>query len=333
MTRSPTRRQLLGALGLATAAPLLPLRALAQQGPVYPNRPIRLLHGFAAGGNADAVARILGASLTQQFGQQCLVEPKPGAGGTLAADAVARAKPDGYTLLLATGGHAIAPAMQERLPYDTVKSFQPIAPLTSFGFLVVVPANSPLRKLSDLPAAARSRPQTYGSAGVGTGQHLTGALLMHRAALQATHVPYRGDAASVTAALAGEVDFVVAPATAAVQHVRAGKLRALAISSRQRWSGLPDVPTVAEQGLSGLNDFEVRSWTALFAPAGLPSAMTERLQAGVRTALADATVRQRLEESTGGDISTGSADELRATLVADMQRWTELVRSARIPRE
>lgn len=315
-----TRRQALGALS-AAAWP-----AFAQ---AYPDRPVKLMHGFAAGGNADTVARIVTASLQQQLGQVFNVEPKPGAGGTLAADAVARSKADGYTLLLATGGHAIAAAIFEKLPYDTVKSFQPVSALTSFPFFIVVPAASPLRNVQDLKAQSVARPLTYGTAGVGTGQHMTGALLSHRAGVATTHVPYRGDAASVTAALGGETDFVVAPATAIVQHVRAGKLRAIGLSGLARWSGLPEVPTIAEQGVAG---FEVRSWTALMAPAGTPAAVVDRLQAAVRTALADAAVRQKLEEATGGDVAASTPQELGATLVADVQRWADLVRDARIQR-
>ncbi len=321
MTFPITRRHLLGALGAA---------ALPAFGQTWPDRPVKLMHGFAAGGNADAVARIVAASLQQQLGPVFNVEPRPGAGGTLAADAAAKSKADGYTLLLATGGHAIAAAMYDKLPYDTVKAFQPISALTSFPFLIVVPAASVLGHVNDMKARSKARPLTFGSAGIGTGQHMTGALLAHKAGIAATHVPYRGDAASVTAALAGEIDFVVAPATAVVQHVRTGKLRAIGISGRSRWNGLAEVPTLAEQGV---RDFEVRSWTALMAPAGTPPAVVDRLQAAVKTALGDAGVRQRLEEATGGDVAASTPQELAATVVADVQRWTELVRDARIQRD
>lgn len=324
-----SRRRLLGALTLAvpTLAALPP--AAAQ---TYPERPVRILHGFAAGGNADAVARILATSLSQQLGQPYFVEPKPGAGGTLASDAAAKSRPDGHTLLLATGGHAIAAAMHDRLPYDTLKSFQPISALTSFAFLIVVNSASPYRNLHDLLAAARNRPAplSFGSAGIGTGQHMTGALLSHKAAVTTTHVPYRGDAGSVTAALGGEVDFVVAPATAVIQHIRSGKLRAVAISGRDRWNGLPDVATVAEQGVP---EFDVRSWTALLAPSGTPTPALERLHTAVRAALADAGVRHKLEEATGGEVRSTTPQELGSTIQADVQRWTDLVRDTRMQRD
>lgn len=318
----------LGTLGVAALSAL----TLPGQAQTYPDRPIRLMHGFAAGGNADTVARILGTAMSQKLGQPIVVEPKPGAGGTLAGDAVAKSKPDGYTLLLATGGHAIAAAMYDKLPYDTLKSFQPVSAVTSFSFLVVVNAASPHQNLQQLLAAARARatPLTYGSAGIGTGQHMTGALLAHKTGVAATHVPYRGDAASVTAALGGEVDFILAPPTAALPHIRAGKLRALAISGNTRWSGLPEVPTVQEQGV---RDYDVRSWTALLAPAGTPAAVVDRLNTTLRTVLADAAVRQKLEEATGGEVRANAPPELGAAIQSDVRRWTDLVRDTRMQRD
>ncbi len=314
---------------LMAAALLLPLAASAQN---YPDKPVRLLHGFAAGGNADAVARIVGTELGKRMGQQFLVEPKPGAGGTIAAGTVASAKPDGYTLLLATGGHAIAGAMYDKLPYDTLKSFQTVSALTSFPFLVVVNATSPYNTLADLLQAAKSKskPVTFGSAGVGTGQHLTGELLAQRAGVVMTHVPYRGESASITAVLSGEIDFVVVAPTTAVGHVKGGKLRALATSGSTRWAGLPDVPTVADQGVP---KFEVRSWTALLAPAGTPAAVVDKLNAQVRAALQDTALRARLVEVTGGDVQASTPAELQASIDGDLKRWGQLVKDAKIQKE
>ena len=332
MTHCPERPALAcwRAAGAAIAAALLlPLAAQAQ---TYPDRPIRLLHGFAAGGNADAVARIVGTDLAKRLGQQVLVEPKPGAGGTIAASAVATAKPDGYTLLLATGGHAIAGAMYDKLPYDTLKAFQPVSALTSFPFLVVVPATSPFNTLADLLQAARNKgkPLNFGSAGVGTGQHMTGELLAQRAGLGLTHVPYRGESASITAVLGTEVDFVVVAPTTAVAHVKGGKLRALATSGSSRWPGLPEVPTVAEQGVAR---FEVRSWTALLAPAGTPPAVVERLNQQLRAALQDPALRGRLVEVTGGDVQSGTPAELQTAIEGELKHWAQLVKDAKIQKE
>jgi tripartite-type tricarboxylate transporter receptor subunit TctC len=298
----------------------------------YPERPIRLVHGFAAGGNADVIARILAADLTRQLGQQVNVEAKPGAGGTLAADSVAKSKPDGYTLLLATGGHAIAAALYEQLPYDTLKSFESVSAVTSFPFLLVVNASSPVNNLTDLLASPKAATGgiTYGTAGNGTGQHMTAALFAHRTGVAMTHVPYRGDAGSVTALLGGEIDFVVAPPTAVIQHVRTGRLRPIAISSANRWSGLPNVATVAEQKVP---QYEVRSWTALLAPAGTPKAVVDRLNTAVGTALRDDAIRQKLEEVTGGDVRGSTPKELQAGIESDVRRWSQLVRDAGIKKD
>jgi len=298
----------------------------------YPDKPLRLLHGFAAGGNADAVARIVAVEMAKGLGQPLVVEPKPGAGGTLAANTVAKSTADGYTLLLATGGHAISGVLYDKLPYDTVKAFQPISSLTSFPFLVVVNASSNYNSLQDVLRAARMRSGTvnFGSAGVGTGQHMTGELLARRAGVLFTHVPYRGESAAMTALLGGEIDFVVVAPTTAVGHVKTGKLRAVANSGRTRWSGLPDVPTVAEQGVA---EFEVRSWTALLAPAGTPRPVVERLNAQVRAALRENSVRTRLEEATGGDVRASTPQEMQATIAADLKRWGQLVKEAKIQKD
>lgn len=313
----------------AALALALPLIASAQ---AYPERPVRVLHGFAAGGNADVVARLVATEMAKGLGQPLVVEPKAGAGGTIAAATVASAKPDGYNLLLATGGHAIAGVLYDKLPYDTAKSFQPISALTSFPFLVVVNAASPHNNLGDLLKAAKARPNpmTFGSAGIGTGQHMTGELLANRAAAAFTHVPYRGESASVTALLGNEVDFIVIAPTTALPQVKAGKLRALGTSGSARWSGLPDVPTVAEQGVP---NFEVRSWTALLAPAGTPQPVIDRLNAQVTTALQDATLRGKLAEATGGDVHASTPKELQATIEGDLKRWAQLVKDAKIQKD
>ena len=320
------RRHLLAACA-ALGALHLPLAA-----ETWPAKPVTVVQGFAPGGNADTIARILGTELTQQLGQPIVVESKAGAGGTIAAGTVARATADGYTLLLATGAHAIAAALYEKLPYDADKAFEPVSALTSFPFLVVVNKDSKHNSLGELLAQARAMPEklTFGSAGVGTGQHMTGELLAARADVKLTHVPYRGESAALTAVLGGETDFVLVAPTAAIGHIKAGKLRALATSGAARWPGLPDVPTVAEQGVAG---FDVRSWTALLAPVGTPPAVVTRLNAAVQTALKKEAVRSKLEEATGGDVRGSTPDELRAAIRADIQRWNKLVADARIAKQ
>lgn len=320
------RRHLLAACAALGTLPL-PLAAQA-----WPVKPVTVVQGFAPGGNADTIARILGAELSQQLGQPVVVESKAGAGGTIAAGAVARAAADGYTLLLATGAHAIAAAVYEKLPYDTDKAFEPVSALTSFPFLILVNTVNKHASLRDLLAQARAEPEklNFGSAGVGTGQHMTGELLAVGAGVKLTHVPYRGESAALTAVLGNETDFVLVAPTTAIGHIKSGKLRALATSGAARWPGLPDVPTVAEQGVA---DFDVRSWTALLAPAATPPAVVGRLNAAVLAALKKDAVRTKLEEATGGDIRGSTPDELRAAIHADIQRWSKLVAVAQIAKQ
>jgi tripartite-type tricarboxylate transporter receptor subunit TctC len=320
------RRHLLAACAALGALPL-PLAAQT-----WPAKPVMVVQGFAPGGNADTIARILGAELSQQLGQPIVVESKAGAGGTIAAGTVARAPADGYTLLLATGAHAIAAALYDKLPYDTDKAFEPVSALTSFPFLVVVNKDSKFANLGDLLAQARAKPEklNFGSAGVGTGQHMTGELLGVGAGVKLTHVPYRGESAALTAVLGNETDFVLVAPTSVIGHIKTGKLRALATSGAARWPGLPEVPTVAEQGVAG---FDVRSWTALLAPAATPPAVVSRLNAAVQAALKKDAVRTKLEEATGGDIRGSTPDELRAAIRADIQRWNKLVAVAHIAKQ
>jgi tripartite-type tricarboxylate transporter receptor subunit TctC len=321
--RRPAVWMLAAALGLMLAVPA----ALAQ---TYPSRPIRALQGFAVGGNADAIARVVGTEMAKALGQPLVVEALAGAGGTKASAETARAAPDGYTLLLATGGHAVAGALQSKLPYDTVASFQPVSTITFFPFLVVVRADSPWRSLSDLLAAGRSAADglAWGSAGMGTTHHLAGELLAKMAGLKLLHVPYRGDAMSTTAVLGGEVPFIIAPATAVEQHVRAGKLRALAVTGAQRWLGMPEVPTVAQQGVPG---YDVRSWAGWMLPAGAPQAVVQRLNDETRRALLSPEVRERLRQM-GGEAQASSPQEMAALVASELRRWTEVARDAGIPK-
>jgi tripartite-type tricarboxylate transporter receptor subunit TctC len=319
------RRALLQAAALGLAGAGLPALADA-----WPSRPLRVLQGFPAGGNADAIARVVGAEMAKGLGQPLVVEAVTGAGGTLASAAVARAPADGYTLLLATGGHAVAGAIYGKLPYDSVGSFQMVSTVTYFPFLVVVPAASPLRSLGDLLKAARETPGAlaYGSAGVGTTHHLAGELLARTGGLKLLHVPYRGDAVSTTALMGGEVLFTIAPATAVEAHIRSGRLRALAVTGPQRWLGMPEVPTVAEQGLPG---YDVRSWAGWMVPKGTPQAVVRRLNEATRQALLSAEVRNRLR-TMGGEAQASSPAEMAAFVEGEVKKWSQLVADAAIPK-
>ena len=299
-------------------------------GQAWPDRPIKALQGFAPGGNADTIARLVGTEMSKGLGQPIVAEAMTGAGGTLASAAVARAAPDGYTMLLATGGHVVAGALYDKLPYNTIGSFQPVSTITYFPFLLVVPAESKYASLSELLAAARSAPGSiaYGTAGIGSTHHLAGELLARMADVQLLHVPYRGDAASITSLLGGEIPLVIAPPTAVLGQLKAGKLRVVAVTGPQRWTALPNTPTVAEQGVAG---YDVRSWAGWLLPANAPAAVVERLNAETRKAIQVATVKARLEDM-GGEVRASSPQEMQAMMAAELQKWTQVVADARIPR-
>ncbi len=313
-----------------TAATLSAFAWASARAQAWPGRPIKVVQGFAAGGNADTIARVVGTEMARGLGQPMIVEAVTGAGGTLASGAVARAAADGYTLLLATGGHAVAGALYERLPYKTVESFQMVSTVTYFPVLVVTSPASRLASLADALAAAKAAPQSvaYGSAGVGSTHHLAGELLSRMAGVKLLHVPFRGDAASVTALLGGEIPMVIAPPTAVLGHLKAGKLRALAVTGPQRWPLMPELPTVAEQGVPG---FDVRSWAGWMLPAGAPQPIVEHLHAETQKALQVETVRARLAEM-GGEARGSTPQEMAAMVSAEVKKWTQVVNDAGIAR-
>jgi tripartite-type tricarboxylate transporter receptor subunit TctC len=314
------------ALGLMAVG--TPCLAVAQN---YPNAPVKILQGFAPGGNADTIARTVGAELNKGLGQPIVVEAQAGAGGTIAATRVAKSKPDGYTLLLATGGHAVAGALYNNIAYRTIQDFEMVSTITYFPFLIVVATDNPTPNLSALLTAARAVPDkvTYGTAGIGSTHHLAGELLASMAKAQLLHVPYKGDSASVVALLSGEISMIVAPPTAVMSHIKAGKLRAIASTGSQRWPGLPDVPTVVEQGVQG---YEVRSWAGLMAPAGTPRPILDRLNEEVQKSLTVAAVKSRLEDM-GGEVRGSTPEEMKAMVASETEKWIKVVNQARIPKQ
>lgn len=295
----------------------------------YPGRPIKAVQGFAVGGNADTIARVVATEMSKELGQPIVVEAVTGAGGTLAAAAVARAPADGYTLLLATGGHAVAGALLEKLPYETVRSFQMVSTVTYFPFLIVVNSHSKFTSLKDLLAAGKKAAGlNYGSAGVGTTHHLAGELLAKMGELKLVHIPFKGDAASTTAVLGDQVDFIIAPATAVEANIRAGKLRALAVTGTGRWLGMPEVPTVAEGGIPG---YDVRSWAGWMLPAHTPPSVIQRLNEATRKALLVPQVRAQLRQM-GGEAQASSPQEMTAWVEQELKKWQQVVKDANIPR-
>ena len=318
----------LARLALVAAVSLSPSGAWAQD---YASRPIRIIQGFAPGGNADSIARLLGQEMSRGLGQPVIVETKAGAGGNIAAEAVARAQADGYTLLLAVGGHTVSGALYQTLGYKSVEGFEWISTATVFPFVLSVRSDSPQQTVADLLTLARGKPDgvSYGSAGVGSTQHLTGALLASMSATQLLHVPYKGDAAALAALLAGDVNFVVAPGTATLPHVRGGRLKAIAVSGATRWPGLPEVPTVQEAGVQG---FDVSSWAGLATTAGTPRAIVDRLHVEMNKALQVPEIRARLE-SFGGEVRGSTPEEMRVRVASEVQRWAKVIAEARIPRQ
>lgn len=297
----------------------------------YPARPIKIYQGFAPGGNADTIARVISLEMSKGLGQSFIIEAQAGAGGNIAANTVARAKPDGYTLLLATGGHAVAGALYNTLPYKTVADFEMISTITFFPFLIVTQDQSKYKSLQDVLSAARNPSEhvVYGTAGIGSTHHLAGELLAKLAKVELQHIPYKGDAASIAALLGGELPLIIAPPTAVIGHIKSGKLRAIASTGPQRWPGLPDVPTVSEQGVAS---YDVRSWAGLMAPAGTPHPIVTRLNAEVLKSLEQPAIMARLQEM-GGEARGSTSEEMKTMVSAELAKWTQLVADAKIPKQ
>ena len=307
------------ALGLALALPAA--RAIAQ--PWSPPRSVRIIVPYPPGGGADTTARLLAGPLAAFLGQAVVVENRPGAASTIGAGEVARAAPDGTTLLLDSAGHTMAPALIRNLAFDYATGFTPITQVVVLPQVLVVPAASPHRDLAALLARARAAPGrlTYASSGNGGAQHVTAVLLLRRAGVELMHVPYRGGAPAMAALLAGDVDCAIATITSALALVRDGRVRALAATGGARIASLPEVPTVAEQGFPG---YDQNEWNGVLAPAGLPAAAVARLQAGCVQALADTTVRQRLAALGAEPLGTASA-EFAAFLARERTAMAALV--------
>jgi tripartite-type tricarboxylate transporter receptor subunit TctC len=296
----------------------------------YPSRPIKLVVGFPPGGNVDSVGRVMAQEMSKGLGQPVVVENRPGVVGSLAAELVAKAPPDGYTLMVVAGAHPVNAAIHQSQPYDPVNDFAWISMVTSYPFAFSVRAESPIKSLKDLIEAARAKPNTVsnGSSGQGSVQDMTAELLGHAAGVHFLEVQYRGEALALPAALGGEVDFVVTTTTLVVPFKGSGKLRPLAVTSAARWKEIPDVPTVQE---AGIKDFEVTSWSGLAAPHGLPEPIIQKLNAEVHRAVAVPEVRQRLE-SFGGDVRATTTEEMKAQVAREVARWTALVRDTNMPR-
>jgi tripartite-type tricarboxylate transporter receptor subunit TctC len=296
----------------------------------FPGKPVRMLVGFAPGGAPDILARVLGQKLGDALAQPVLVENRPGATGNIAADAVARSAPDGYTLLMATVSVAIGPSVQ-KLGFDPARDFEPIAMVASVPLILVthpsVAANS-VRELIEL-AKAQPGKLNYASVGHGSPQHLTGELFRLLGGVNVVHVPYKGGAPATQAVLTGEAQMFFAGMPPAMPHVRAGKVRALAVTSAKRSPAAPEVPTVAEAGLAG---FEADNWHAILGPRGIPEDVVRRLNDEINRALALPDIRQRLS-GEGAEPWIATPAETGRHLRAEMEKWAKVVKAAGIKAE
>ncbi len=333
----PTRRRSLRAATLVAmrALPGLPA-VLAAPGPAaaqassYPSRPVRLLVGFAPGGSSDIVARLLAQHLSTSLGQPVLVENRAGGGGMIAAEAVAKAAPDGHTLILIPSGHASQAAMISRLPFDPVEDFAWIGSVTVYPMFIAVAEDSPLRSLADLISRAKAAPGklSFASAGIGTAHHLIGEWINAEAGTTITHVPYKGGTAPLTDVMSGRVDVLIETATAVLPHLRSGKLRALAVTSTPGKALLPGVAAASET----LPRLSYESWLGLAAPGGTPRDIVMRLNTELGRALSLPDVRQKLAE-LGGEATAGPPEAFRQRVQSDIGRFRQVVAASRIPTE
>jgi len=298
----------------------------------YPGKPVRIIVPFGPGG-PDALGRLLGAQLTQQMGQPFVVENKPGANGVIGAEFVAKSAPDGYTLMVTSSGFVTAPSMYKKLPYDTERDFAPVTNLVeNAGIFVAVNSGVPARTLQELIELAR-RPDarlSYGSPGVGNTLHLAGELFNNRAGTHLLHIPYKGAGPAVAAAIAGETQVMFSTPPAILQHLKGGRLRALAYTDTKRHPQMPDVPTATEAGMPSFQHHG--GWFGMFAPANTPPEILNRLHAEVRAAFADIRFRERLD-TLGSEPVGNSPAEFKRFVSAEIRKYAEIVRLAKIEPE
>jgi tripartite-type tricarboxylate transporter receptor subunit TctC len=331
---SITRREaVLGAIGLGAAALARPVLAQGSAtGPAYPSRTVTVIVPFAPGGSTDFVARLLSQHLSAQFGQQFVVDNRAGASGTVGQAILARARPDGYTLaVVPNGSFAMAPFMFERLPYDNATAFAPIGMLATNAMFICVNPAGPYKTLAELLQAARDKPGTisYGSAGSGVANHLGVELMLDMSNTSMLHVPYRSGAQGVQAVLAREVALSFVDSVTAVPYLRSGELRALAVTSAERSKEAPEVPTVAESGLSG---YRASTDFGLFAPAGTPEGIVTQLATAARRIMLSPEVREKLVPLSIDPVG-GTPEEFRPYAAQEMEKWGALIRKRNIKPE
>ena len=324
-----TRRRLILAGAAATAAAQLPSLSLAQTASApaaYPTKPIRFVMPYAPGGSSEILARPIAVELSKNLGQQVIVDFKPGGGTTIGADFVAKSQPDGYNIVMMLSAHAINATLMPKLPYDTVKDFAPITIAATLPLVVVVPANSPIKTFQELIAAARAKPGklTFASAGPGNTSHLSVEYLKSLLKLDMIHVPYKGSGPAIIGLLGNEVDFMFDSLSSSLPQIKAGKFRAIAMASKDRSRVLPDVPTVAEQGMPG---FDVSVWYSVLAPASTPPALVQKLNAEINRAMRAPEAKEKIE-GYGYDIWGSTPAEADAFIRSEIVRWGKVVKDS-----
>ncbi len=320
-----TRRGFMAATASSILAPGMAVhRARAQ---AWPTRFVRLIVPFPPGGGTDSVGRIIGARLSEIWGQQLVIENRGGAGSNIGSEAVARADPDGYTILFASLPLAINRFIYASLGYDALTDLTPITLLCRFPNLMAVPNVSPAKSVAEFIAHAKRNPGlTFASSGIGTSPHLCGELFKRTAGIEMTHVPYRGAGPALNDLIPGRVDMMFNTMGAMLPHVRGGQVRGLAVSTAERFPTVPDLPSVAESGLPG---FDVSAWYALFAPARTPREIVAKLNVDTATALADANVKKRLED-LGLLVAPSTPDEMASLFQAELDKWGPVIKAANI---
>jgi tripartite-type tricarboxylate transporter receptor subunit TctC len=317
---------------MALAAVMLGCAASCALAQTYPNKPVRLIVGFAPGGNVDIPARIVATKLGEIWGISVLVDNRPGAGGNIGADIVAKAPADGYTLLICNAAsHGINPAFYKKIPFDAIKDFAPISQIGSTANILLVHPSVPVASVGEFIAYARANPGkiSMASAGVGTSQHLAMELFKSMAGIDVVHVPYKGGAPALADLLGGQVQAMFAAVPTAQASIKAGKVRALGVTSLKRSPQLPQLPTIAETGVPG---FDVTSWYGLCAPAGLPQPIVAKLNADLAKALNAPDIQQRLAEQ-GIDVTPTTPEQLAEFIKSEVAKWAKVVKQAGIAQE
>jgi tripartite-type tricarboxylate transporter receptor subunit TctC len=327
--RTVTQREKVGRRVLITTILCLTLTPCAQAADAYPTKPIRVIVPFAAGGGTDILIRTLGQKLSENLGQQLLIDNRGGAGGAIGAELAAKAPPDGYTIMATTSGVVVVnPSLYKKLAYDPLKDFAPIAIIASLPNMLVVPPSLPVNNVKELIALAKANPGqlTYASGGNGTSNHLAGELLKYLAGVNVTHVPYKGGGPAVLAVMTGEVTMLFATMPSAMQQVKDRRLKGLAVTSRKRSSAAPELPTMIE---AGVKDFDVSIWIGAMAPRGTPEGAIARLNKEIGRALQAPDIASKLRVE-GYEPVGSSPEEMSASIKTESATWAKVIKAAGI---